>query len=697
SSTTDENGIPSLASDAGSLTTELTQALFTKDASGTLRVFLNGALAATRADSGELLNWNDSYHLIVGDEATGSRAWLGELYLIAIYDRALNKEEVAQNFAAGTTAGKQLAAKLPPAAERTVDFVTDVQPILREHCFECHAAGNEEAGLNLSLRSRVFEGGEHGAVLVAGNSLASSLLHLVSGVDEERLMPPADHEPLTVEQVGLIRAWIDQGAAWPLDADVLDPKLEKAREHWAFRRLRSQPSQPDAGDPELRVEGHTEVAIDDLILQTLQANQLALSARAEPSILVRRLYFDLIGLPPTIEQAMDFEDRFRADPQQAMQTHIEELLATRHYGERWGRHWLDLVRYADSDGQESDSDRPYAYRYRDFVIHALNDDLPFDRFVRWQIAGDEYEPDNPQATFATGYLTGGTHSELEDQFLEEERLFNRYNELDDVVSTLGTSLLGLTFGCARCHDHKYDAFSAREYYRLLSVFHSGDRTTGKLSSGEDGYFFQDFDEQVRTTWLFRRSDFYDRELEVNLGFPAILSVGRDAEDYWSDAKAAVSTSKSTLQRRALAEWSTDVEHGGGALLARVIVNRIWQHHFGHGLVRTESDFGVRGDAPTHPELLEALARDFVAHDWQIKHLHRKILSSRAWQQGSELDATITSTVPSPTLLQAAEIDPENHWLWKMASHRLEAEVLRDTMLALSGTLVAKYITGQNGG
>lgn len=587
---------------------------------------------------------------------------------------------------ANATAGKQLTEKLPPPAERTVDFVADVQPIFREHCYECHAAGNEEGGLNLSLRARVFEGGEHGAALIVGSSLTSPLIHLVSGVNQERLMPPDDQDPLTAEQIGLLRAWIDQGATWPLNADVLDPKFEQAREHWAFQRLRLESHQPETDEPNGTVESRIDVQIDALISQTLQANQLAPSEMAEPNVLIRRLFFDLIGLPPTVEQAADFEERFRVDPQRALQSEIDELLATRHYGERWGRHWLDLARYADSDGQESDGDRPFAYRYRDFVIHAFNDDLPFDKFVRWQIAGDEYEPNNPQATIATGFLVGGPHSELADKFLEEERLFNRYNELDDVVSTLGTSLLGLTFGCARCHDHKYDAFSAREYYRLLSAFHSGDRTTGKLPSGDNGYFFHDFDPQVRTTWLFRRSDFYDRELEVNLGFPAILSDGRDAQGYWSDAKAIVTKPQSTLQRRALAEWITDEEHGGGALLARVIVNRIWQHHFGHGLVRTESDFGVRGDAPTHPELLEVLASDFVAHGWQLKRLHRQMLSTRTWQQGSKMDSTIPAAQPSQAPAQPTELDPENRWLWKMTPRRLEAEVLRDTMLLLSGTL-----------
>ena len=348
---------------------------------------------------------------------------------------------------------------------------------------------------------------------------------------------------------------------------------------------------------------------------------------ASAESLVRRLYFDLLGLPPTPEQAQRFIADHQADAERATLNLVEQLLNSPQYGERWAQHWLDVARYADSDGQESDRDRPYAYHYRDFVIKAFNDDMPYDQFVRWQIAGDEYAPDMDAAVSATGFLTAGPSMKLKDSFLERERLFNRYNELDDIISTLGSGLLGLTVGCARCHDHKYDAFSAREYYQLLGVFHSGDRISAKLPSGEDGFFFQDFNNNVRTTWLFRRSDFYDREIEVGLGFPAMLSDGQVANDYWSKAKQAVEHPDSTLQRRALADWITDIEHGGGATLARVFVNRIWQHHFGHGLVRTPSDFGVRGEAPTHPELLEYLAEDFVANGWKTKRLHRMILTS----------------------------------------------------------------------
>ena len=568
---------------------------------------------------------------------------------------------------------------MPPAVARAVDFVQDVQPIFRKYCFECHASGNEEGSLNLTLRDRAIEGGEHGAVLVRGNSQASSLVRLVAGVDKDRLMPPAEKERLSTEQIGIVRAWIDQGAKWPVEADVLNPRLERAKEHWAFQRFKP-----------LEVLSRTEedvwcrTDIDAFIAEKLLANRLSASPPLPSLALARRIYFDLVGMPPSPEQSEQFVASYGNELFNPATLLVDQLLNTPQYGERWARHWLDLVRYAESDGQESDRDRLHAYRYRDFVIRAFNDDMPFDQFVRWQIAGDEYEPQNSEAVAATGFLTGGTHSQLEDKFIEEERLFNRYNELDDVISTLGNSLLGLTVGCARCHDHKYDAFSSREYYRLLSVFHSGDRKLGKLPNGEDGLFFQDFDSVVRTTWLFRRSNFFDRELEVRLGFPSILSTGRDAEQYWVDAKAAASGSpKSTMQRRALADWITDPKQGAGALLARVIVNRIWQHHFGNGLVHTASDFGVRSEAPTHPELLEYLASDFVNNGWKIKRLHQAILNSAVWQQGGgkRSQGLLHNKEASPS-----QIDPENRWLWKRTPQRLEAEALRDAMLAVSGTL-----------
>ncbi len=552
---------------------------------------------------------------------------------------------------------------------QAVDFATQVKPILRKHCFECHASGNEEGGLNLAHAAGLLAGGDDGPVVVPGDSERSLLMQLVSEVDPQRSMPPPDHKPLTAQQIATLRNWIDQGAQWPADADENDPSHESAPPHWAYQPLTELTSDL------------TSQQLDVAIASELSSHGLGLSSPASPLAMLRRLAMDLVGLPPSSSQLAEWEAISQAQLPAKVADLIDDYLASDHYGERWGRHWLDLVRYADSDGQESDSDRPQAWRYRDFVIHAFNDDMPFDQFVRWQIAGDEYEPDNPQASVATGFLIAGTYSELPDQFLEEERLFNRYNELDDVVSTLGTSLLGLSVGCARCHDHKYDQFTARNYYQLLSAFHSGDRATGPLPDGEPGFFFRDFDSAVRPTWLFRRSNFHDREIAVELDFPEVLLSGRQSVDYLQAAHAEVPAPNSTLQRRALAEWLTDVEHGAGALLARVMVNRVWQHHFGQGLVRTPSDFGVRGDPPTHSELLELLAADFVSHGWQIKRLQRLILNTAAWQQSSQL-----SDVDPGVYSTARAVDPDNRLLWKMVPQRLEAEILRDCLLAASGSL-----------
>ena len=556
-----------------------------------------------------------------------------------------------------------------------VDFVRDIQPIFRDHCYECHVGTIVEGGLNLGVKANAYRGGDSEVAFIAGKSDESLLIQLVSGLDESRPMPPDGNPRLTSKQISLLRAWIDQGAIWPEGVDVIDPKRDRSKTHWAFERLR--PVTPPARSSD---DAWSKSPIDLFIRERLRDAGLRPARPADARALARRLYFDLIGLPPTPEQTQVFTRAHAENPDLAIRGLVDQLLDSPHYGERWGRHWLDVARYADSDGQEADADRPDAYVYRDFVIQAFNDDMPYDQFVRWQIAGDEYEPENDAAVSATGFLTAGTAFKLPDTFLESERLLNRYNELDDVVSTVGSGFLGLTVACARCHDHKYDAFSAKEYYQLLGVFHSGDRVAGKLPSGKDGFFFQDFDGDRRTTWLFRRSDFFDREIEVGIGFPAMLSATATAEEYWQQAKTAYGefgAAKSTLQRRALAEWMTDTERGGGALLGRVLVNRVWHHHFGQGIVRTTSDFGVRGDAPSHPQLLNYLAHEFVQNGWNIKSLHRKILTSAVWQQASTLDAIDE---------RGLELDPANDLLWRMTPQRLDAEVIRDSMLAVSKNL-----------
>lgn len=487
------------------------------------------------------------------------------------------------------------------------------------------------------------------------------------------------------------------------------------REHWAFRPLRKVEL------PQVKDAAWVRTPVDRFILAALEAKGLRPNAMASAETLARRLSYDVIGLPP----AKPFHSGL-----------IDDLLASPHYGERWARHWLDVARYADSNGQEGDQDRPTAFHYRDFVIRALNDDLPFDTFLRWQLAGDELEPDNPLAIAATGFIVAGPHTVL-DVPMVEEKIRNRFNELDDMISTTGSAMLGLTVGCARCHDHKYDAIPTRDYYRLLSAFNAGNRAEVPLArleearayraaekkwQGELGaatnnlskwvkqmqsasvitleqrrewdaredavkqiqarkpkalpmaHAFADFAAKPRETHLLERGDFRIKKDPVELGFLSVLTSGKSTADYWAAARAQQRRDDSTQQRRALAEWITDTKDGAGALAARVIVNRIWQHHFGEGLVRTVNDFGVQGEKPSHPELLEWLAYEFVQGGWKLKPIHRLILNSATYLQEARYDA------------HKAAIDPDNRLLSRRRPQRLESEILRDAILAVSGAL-----------
>ena len=250
---------------------------------------------------------------------------------------------------------------------------------------------------------------------------------------------------------------------------------EEDRKRWSYLPLTSPPL------PAVKRAASVRTPVDRFILARLEQKKLGLSPQASAQKLVRRIYFDLIGLPPAPEQVESFVRKFARNSQLAVESLVDQLLASPHYGERWARHWLDVARYADSDGQESDADRPTAHHYRDFVIRSLNDDLAFDSFLRWQLAGDELEPDNPQAIAATGFIVAGTHAVLADNLMEEERTRERFNDLDDMITTTGVAMLGLTLGCARCHDHKYDPVPRRDYYRMLCAFNGGDRAQVPLA------------------------------------------------------------------------------------------------------------------------------------------------------------------------------------------------------------------------
>jgi hypothetical protein len=665
-----------------------------------------------------------------------------------------------------------------------VDFTRDVRPILERSCWKCHGPEKQKGRLRLDLRAGALVVGDSGSrAIVPGKADESELIRRVEAEDAEVRMPPKSN-PLSRDETKILRSWIDRGADWPETVAATTngrramEVTAEDRQHWSYRPLGR------VDRPEVRDSDWCRTSIDRFVVASLEAKDIRPNAPADRRTLIRRLYFDLLGLPPSPAQVKAFV----ADPTtDAYEKLVDRLLASPHYGERWGRHWLDVARYADSDGLESDADRPTAYHYRDFVIRAMNDDMSYQTFVRWQIAGDEYQPDNPDALAATGFLAAAP-TEVLTVPMEEEKLRFRFNELDDMAVTTASAFLGLTLGCARCHDHKYDAIPTRDYYRLQCAFtttkrdeallvpraesaryreqttrwkeqftavqntlnawlteqkkpHAASLRSAKIDAlaideeaksllkeqpdseagkrlakkhakvleiSDDDYRRIFSDENRRRwdtlkeelevvkrsepqrpptalaivdreatpepTWLLDRGDFYAKKERLQVGFLTVLTGSRSPEDFWRAARREVASDRSTAQRRALADWMTDAEQGAGALLSRVMVNRVWQHHFGEGLVRTVGDFGVRGERPSHPELLEWLAHEFVEGGWRLKRLQRLILTSAAYMQDTTFDA------------DRAAKDPDDRLLWRRRPRRLESECLRDAVLAVSGTL-----------
>jgi hypothetical protein len=678
-----------------------------------------------------------------------------------------------------------LRAAAPPDR---VDFDRDVRPILERSCWKCHGPDRHKGGVRFDRREGALAAGDSGRTAIRpGRAQESELIRRVEAANADERMPPRG-TPLSRGQVEILRSWIEQGANWPQSrAGPTRARTggrralvvtDQDRRHWSYLPLKA------VALPAPREAPWCRTPVDRFIVAALEARRIRANAAASRRTLIRRLSFDLLGLPPAPEEV----EAFVADPRPtAYEDLVERLLASPHYGERWGRHWLDVTRYADSDGLESDADRPNAYPYRDFVIRALNEGLSYQQFVRWQLAGDEYAPDDPRARAATGFLAAGV-TEVLTVPMEEEKLRLRFNELDDMAVTTAAAFLGLTLGCARCHDHKFDAIPTRDYYRLQCAFTTTARANAPLVTRAeadayrqreaqwkkrldaarhrlhawlaeqkkrhaaslrgakiDALTISDAEKKVlkerpaseegkklsrrhakalalsdedyrraltdgdrrawndlkrgvdaaqrsppqppptalavidrkgdpEPTWLLDRGDFYARRERLQIGFLTVLTRSRTPREYWAAARRAIPAGRSTGQRRALAEWITDPEHGAGALLARVIVNRVWQHHFGEGLVRTPGDFGVRGERPTHPDLLEWLAHRFVAGGWRLKPLHRLILNSSVYRQATTFDDARHAA------------DPDNRLLWRRRPRRLEAEVLRDAVLAVSGTL-----------
>ena len=407
--------------------------------------------------------------------------------------------------------------------------------------------------------------------------------------------------------------------------------------------------------------------VDRFILATLEAKGLRPSPEASRQTLIRRVTFDLIGLPPTPEEVESF---VRDTSPQAWERVVDRLLASPHYGERWGRHWLDLARYADSSGFHNDLDRPHAWRYRDYVIRSFNEDKPYARFIAEQLAGDEVPGADEETLVATGFCRNGPSN---DDNMGNNKEQYRLDELDDVIATTSTVFLGLTVGCARCHDHKHDPITSADYYSLLAVFNGTvKRGVPKESDEKDKakevvklQALIETKAKVPPTYLLRRGSLQNKGPEVPPAAPLVLvSNPLRFPEPETDAK-------SSGRRRTLAEWIAAPEN---PLTWRVLANRIWQHHFGRGLVATPSNFGFNGARPTHPELLDYLAARLASDGGRWKPLHKLLLMSATYRQASQ-----------PNEL-GQRIDPENAFLWRASRQRLEAEALRDSILAVSGKL-----------
>jgi hypothetical protein len=649
--------------------------------------------------------------------------------------------------------------------EETQFFETHVRPLLAERCFRCHGEDKSSGNLRLDSLAAVLQGGDSGSAVTPGKPADSLLLEAVNYESYE--MPPDGKLP--EEQITVLSKWVSMGAPWP-DSDtdgvairVQQEKItDEDRAFWSFQPLHAVTA------PDLGPSDGAKNEIDAFVLERLMAEGLTPSPEADRRDLLRRVTFDLTGLPPTPEEMQ----AFLADPSPtAYEDRVEELLQSPRYGERWASHWLALVRYADSDGYRQDALRPHAWRYRDYVVRAFNDDKPYDRFVMEQLAGDEIAPGDVDALAATSYLRHWIY-----EYNQRDVRTQWDNILNDITDVTADVFLGMGLSCARCHDHKFDPLLRDDYFRIRAFF-------APLLPRDDIPFASS--EQLRE-YHSRLAEWKEKTKEIRVEMDTLAAPHREAaarsatdrfppdirdmilkppaersplehqlaelanrqildaaakvniasklkgeaKERWQELTAQLAAVKPTKpsapppaftvtdvglrapetripkdrtkrviepgfltvlepgiatiaapaeefettgRRTALAQWITRPDH---PLTTRVIVNRVWQDHFGRGIVATSSDFGRLGEPPSHPELLDWLAQWFVDHNWSLKELHRLIVTSATYRQ--------TSRRQMPELARAR--DPENRLLWRGSVRRLEAEQIRDAMLAVTGEL-----------
>jgi mono/diheme cytochrome c family protein len=670
-------------------------------------------------------------------------------------------------------------------AARLRFFEEKVRPLLWERCVSCHGPDKQKGGLRLDSRQSALDGGESGPAVVPGKPDESLLVEAIKHEGLE--MPPTGK--LEAAEVEQLTRWVAMGAPWPSAAELPRPiaaalrqkQLEEGRNWWSFRPLGEQLECERRGTADIpggtAWDGWPRNPIDRFLLKAQLENGLTPAPPADRRTLIRRLTFDLIGLPPTPDEVEAFESDPAPDAYERL---VERLLSSPRYGQHWARFWLDLVRYAESDGYRQDAYRPHAWRYRDYVVSSFNCDKPYNQFVTEQLAGDELDPSNLEYRVAVGFLRLGTYE------FNQRDVRGQWSEiLNEITDVSGEVFLGLSVGCARCHDHKFDPIPQRDYDRLRAFFaplfprddlplatdreqaaynakrSAWNRKTAEVrqrleelerphreraAAGAFAKFPDDIKQILRTPEALRtplekqlaalanRQVILEREKEPSLEgaekalrdqlrhqlaqhgppppeLPAVMSVtdvGRDPPPtvvpgtrkgelvepgYLSvidPTPAAISpppaAPASTGRRLALARWLTQPDH---PLTTRVIVNRIWQFHFGRGLVATSSDFGRLGDRPSHPDLLDWLARQMVADGWRLKPLHRLIVTSAAYRQSAER--------PESEAVGASQIDPENRFLWRWNILRLDAEEIRDAMLRVSGELQSAVLGGPSSG
>lgn len=627
-----------------------------------------------------------------------------------------------------------------------VDYLQQIKPLLQSQCVKCHGATSQKGKLKLDTAAAAIKGGEHGTSIVPGKSADSLLVQTLEGTHTEISKMPYKRPAIDSAQVTLIKQWIDEGAQAPANEQPSDDR------HWAFIKP-TRPNVPPGAN-----------AIDFFVQQRLAKEGLKPSPEASPETLIRRVSLDLTGLPPTPEEVTAFVSAFRQDPS-SLEVLVDRLLASPHYGERWGRWWLDQARYADSNGYSIDAPRSI-WPYRDWVVKALNEDKPFDQFTIEQLAGDQI----PNATLDQKIATGfHRNTQVNGEGGIDPEQF-RIESVVERVGTTGTVWLGLSIACAQCHDHKFDPVSHKEYYSLFAFFnstepdgHAGLKTsTVTLAPVEDQSAIQadianlrfeierylkdnpnavvaaekalttetraklgkdvvkalktpfadrNFDQQravfaalVKTDKRFNslNAQLKDREAGVSPKVTSLvmqeLPKPRETRVFikgdFTRPDALVQRgvlavlpplNKAEPSRLDLAQWIASRDN---PLTARVIMNRVWQQYFGRGIVETENDFGTMGSAPTHPELLDWLATEFMAQGWSLKAMHKAVVMSHTYRQSSSIAQEAASNEPE-MLSGALLTDPRNYLLWRQTRLRLDAEIVRDVTLTASGLLAPK--------